>query len=44
MDGSVKNNILNAGGDLRYFIEILDELGELKTIKGADWNCEIGAK
>ena len=29
--------------DLRDWIEIADEMGELKTLKGCDWNLEIGA-
>ena len=28
--------------DLRQFINRAQELGELKTIEGADWNLEIG--
>jgi 4-hydroxy-3-polyprenylbenzoate decarboxylase len=35
--------ISNSGNDLRVFIDQLDELGEVKTFKGADWNLEIGA-
>jgi UbiD family decarboxylase len=29
--------------DLRFFIEALADLGELRTVDGADWNLEIGA-
>ena len=29
--------------DLRDWIQIADEMGELKTLKGCDWNLEIGA-
>lgn len=29
--------------DLREFIELVDHLGELRRIDGADWNLEIGA-
>jgi UbiD family decarboxylase len=29
--------------DVRQFITKIDELGELKTVNGADWNLEIGA-
>ena len=29
--------------DLRDWIEIADEMGEIKTLKGCDWNLEIGA-
>ena len=28
--------------DLRRWLEKVDEIGELKTVKGADWNLEIG--
>jgi len=30
--------------DLRDWIQIADEMGELKTLKGCDWNLEIGAR
>ncbi len=43
MEGSTNTRFLNASGDLRNFIEILEEIDELKVIDGADWNCEIGA-
>ena len=29
--------------DLRDWIQIAEEMGELKTLKGCDWNLEIGA-
>ena len=29
--------------DLREWIELVDQLGELKRVKGADWNLEMGA-
>ena len=29
--------------DVREWIRKVDELGELKVVKGADWNLEIGA-
>jgi UbiD family decarboxylase len=29
--------------DLREWIELVDKLGELKRVKGADWNLEMGA-
>ncbi|MDP2916317.1 MAG: UbiD family decarboxylase [Dehalococcoidia bacterium] len=29
--------------DLRQFIQMTEEMGELKTIEGAHWNLEIGA-
>jgi len=29
--------------DLREFLEKLDQLGELRTVEGADWNLELGA-
>ncbi|HME44481.1 MAG TPA: UbiD family decarboxylase [Syntrophorhabdales bacterium] len=29
--------------DLREWISLVDDLGELKRIKGADWNLEMGA-
>jgi 4-hydroxy-3-polyprenylbenzoate decarboxylase len=29
--------------DLREWIQIAEEMGELKTLKGCDWNLEIGA-
>src|SRR5438132_11090074 len=29
--------------DLRDWIEIADEMGELKTLKGCDWHLDIGA-
>src|SRR5574342_817848 len=29
--------------DLRDWIQITEEMGELKTLKGCDWNLEIGA-
>ena len=29
--------------DLREFIEKTGELGECKTVEGADWDLEIGA-
>lgn len=29
--------------DLREWIELVDKMGELKRINGADWNLEIGA-
>ena len=29
--------------DLRDWIESVEQFGELKTVKGADWNLEIGA-
>lgn len=29
--------------DLRDWIEVADEMGELKTLKNCDWNLEIGA-
>ena len=29
--------------DLREWIELVDKLGELKKIIGADWNLEMGA-
>ena len=29
--------------DLRGWIKEAEALGEVKTIKGADWNTEIGA-
>ena len=28
--------------DLREFLRILDKMGELELIEGADWNLEIG--
>ena len=28
--------------DLRYWIEKVDQMGEIKRIDGADWNLEIG--
>jgi UbiD family decarboxylase len=30
-------------GDLRSWLRQVDEIGELKTVTGADWNREIGA-
>ena len=29
--------------DLRDWMKKVEEMGELKTVKGADWNLEIGA-
>ena len=29
--------------DLREWIDLVDQLGELKRIHGADWNLEMGA-
>ena len=29
--------------DLRQFIQMVDDSGELKVVEGADWNLEIGA-
>ena len=29
--------------DVREWIRKVDELGEIKVVKGADWNLEIGA-
>jgi 3-polyprenyl-4-hydroxybenzoate decarboxylase len=29
--------------DLRDWIQIAEEMGELKTLKNCDWNLEIGA-
>ena len=29
--------------DLRDWLEKVEEMGELKTVKGADWNLELGA-
>lgn len=29
--------------DLRQYIEVIDKLGELKRVDGADWNLEVGA-
>ena len=29
--------------DLRDFLKQVDELGELRLVRGADWNVEIGA-
>ena len=29
--------------DLRDWIQIAEEMGELKTLRGCDWNLEIGA-
>ena len=28
--------------DLRSFIGLLDSMGEIRKIEGADWNLEIG--
>src|SRR5437762_14338535 len=28
--------------DLREWIDVIDELGELQNVRGADWNLEIG--
>ena len=33
----------NVPQDLRAFLNILDERGDLKVVEGADWNLEIGA-
>jgi UbiD family decarboxylase len=33
----------NSGNDLRAFMGELEELDELKSLNGADWNLEIGA-
>src|SRR5918992_5726361 len=30
-------------GDLRAWLEHVEQLGELRTIRGAHWNAEIGA-
>jgi len=35
--------MLKSYEDLREWIEIVDEFGELKKISGADWNLEMGA-
>ena len=29
--------------DLRTWLATIDQLGELKTVEGADWNLELGA-
>ncbi len=29
--------------DLRDWLDVMEELGELKTVRGANWNLEIGA-
>ena len=29
--------------DLREFIETLDHFGQLRTLRGVDWDLEIGA-
>ena len=29
--------------DLRDWLKKVEEMGELKTVKGADWNLELGA-
>jgi len=29
--------------NLQDYIEEVEKLGELKTVRGADWNLEIGA-
>ena len=29
--------------DLRDFLKQVDDLGELRLVRGADWNVEIGA-
>jgi 3-polyprenyl-4-hydroxybenzoate decarboxylase len=29
--------------DLREWIRCVENIGELKTLKGCDWNLEIGA-
>lgn len=33
----------NSGNDLRTFMGELEELGELRSVNGADWKLEIGA-
>ena len=33
---------MEANQDLRSFIGVLDSMGEIKNIAGADWNLEIG--
>ena len=34
---------MSACKDLREFIEVVDRLGELKRVDGADWDLEVGA-
>src|SRR5689334_16736997 len=37
------SRLTNSGKDLRAFMDELADIGELRTIDGADWNLEIGA-
>lgn len=38
-----RNSDIRSALDLRFFISEVERAGELKTVSGADWNCEIGA-
>ncbi len=37
-----QNNTMQTYEDLREWLDIVESIGELKRIKGADWNLEIG--
>src|SRR5437773_9612033 len=38
-----EGNFLRPYEDVRQWLDLVEAMGELKHIKGADWNLEIGA-
>src|SRR5688572_6656831 len=42
VDTAVSVETLHSMRDLRDWLRVMDQLGELQVVRGADWNLEIG--